>query len=55
MPHLVKDFYLIHLILNKIADQPKIIFAPTCRKCHEIALLLNKLGVESAPLHSMLK
>jgi ATP-dependent RNA helicase DDX49/DBP8 len=55
MPALVKDFYLIYLILNKIADQPKMIFTPTCRKAHELALLLTKLGVEALPLHSMLK
>lgn len=46
MPDLVKDFYFVYL-MKKIEGASTIVFISTCRKCHEINELLNKLGIKS--------
>ncbi|CAD8167872.1 unnamed protein product [Paramecium pentaurelia] len=53
MPDLVKDYYFIHL-MKKLEGASTIVFAPTCRKCHELNELLNHFEIKSTCLHSML-
>lgn len=54
MPDAVKDFYFVHL-MKKLEGASTIVFASTCRKCHEINELLNSLDIRSTTLHSMLE
>lgn len=53
MPDMVKDYYFIHL-MKKLEGASTIIFAPTCRKSHELYELLNKFDISATCLHSML-
>eukprot|EP00741_Cyanophora_paradoxa_P019107 tig00021122_g18449.t1 len=51
MPAKVKDVYLAHL-LRRHADTTAIVFAPSCRACEYVALLLRELGTRCTALHS---
>ncbi|KAM3128348.1 hypothetical protein pb186bvf_019538 [Paramecium bursaria] len=53
MPDLVKDYYFVYL-MKKLDGALTIVFAQTCRKCHELNEMLNELGISSTTLHSML-
>jgi len=53
MPDLVKDYYFIYL-MKKLEGASTIVFAPTCRKCHELNELINHFEIKSTCLHSML-
>ena len=40
MPDLVKDYYFVYL-MKKLEGALTIVFAQTCRKCHELNEILN--------------
>ena len=50
----VKEVYLAHLLakLPELKVRSAIIFCSTCKGCHLLSLVLERLGVAAAALHS---
>lgn len=56
-PSHARNGYLVETIRSFLAENPDssvMVFTDTCKNCQVISMALNEIGMENAPLHSMI-